>query len=196
MYIAGVYGVLTLRLGVDNHFWDHGEEEVLDQSEGEAGLGPVVAPLENLEHIAIEFNFTVKVLLLKRLKRNLLLAVVGVAVLGLVELEVVLDGLAGKLGLFVLAGSEFRCQPPEGAENGKTQDKGKEEPGLEAHAPAPGDVGGDAYEQRDEDIVVERFATGAFCGARGICNSRVLLIGNRQLCSSSNRRSMAGGVVV
>ena len=114
MQRLGVYGMLTLRLGVDNHFWDHAEEEVLDQSKGEAGLGPVMAPFEDLKHIAIKLNFTVKVLFLERLDRNLLLAIVGVAILGLVELEVVLDGLAGKFGLFVLAGSEFRREPPEG----------------------------------------------------------------------------------
>lgn len=116
--------MLTLRLGVYNHFWNHAKEEVLDQSEGEAGLGPVVAPFQSLEHVALELDFAVKVLFLECLKGNLLLAVVGVAVLGLVELEVVLNGLAGKLGLFVLAGCEFGREPPKGAQDGKTQDQG------------------------------------------------------------------------
>jgi hypothetical protein len=108
-------GAPTLRLGVDNHFWDHAKEEVLDQSESEAGLGPVVAPFENLEHVAIELYLAVEVLLLERLDGDLLLAIVCIAVLGLGELEVVLNGLAGKFGLLVLAGCKFRGEPPEGS---------------------------------------------------------------------------------
>ena len=104
---------------MDNHLGDHAKEEVLDQPEGEAGLGPVVAPFEDFEHVAIELYLAVEVLLLERLDRDLLLAVVCVAVLGLVELEVVLNGLAGEFGLFVLAGRELRGEPPEGTENGK-----------------------------------------------------------------------------
>jgi len=108
---------------MDNHLGDHAKEEVLDQSEGEAGLGPVVAPFKDVEHVAIEFNVAVKVLFLERLNGDLLLAVVGVAVLGLVELEVVLNGLAGEFGLFVLAGREFRREPPKGAQDGQAQDE-------------------------------------------------------------------------
>lgn len=186
---------LALRLGVDNHLWDHGKEEVLDQSEGEAGLGPVVAPFERLEHVAIDLNFAIKILLLERLNGNLLLAVVRVAVFGLVELEVVLDGLAGKLGLFVLAGSKFRREPPEGAEDGQEQDNGEEEPCLEAHAPAPCDVAGDAREQRDEHVVVERITARAFCRERGVRNRGILYIGECQLSGSPRCRSMAGGAV-
>jgi hypothetical protein len=169
---------------------------VLDQAESEPWLGPVVAPLEDLQHVAIELHLTIEVLLLEGLDGDLLLAIVCIAVLGLVELEVVFNGLAGQLGLLVHAGGEFRREPPEGAQNGEEQDKSEENPCLEAHAPAPCDVGGDTDEQRDEERVVERLATRALGGQRGIGNGRVLLVRSCQRAGSPCCVSMAGGVLV
>jgi len=161
---------------VHNHLREETEEEVLNQTKSEARLGPVVAPLEDLQHVAIELQLAVEVLLLESLKGNLLLAVVCIAVLGLVELEVMLNGLAGQLGLFVLARSELGGEPPEGAQDGEEQNKGEEYPGLEAHAPAVCDVCGNTNEEGDEEGVVERVAARAFCGQRSIGNGRVLLL--------------------
>jgi hypothetical protein len=180
---------------VHDHLGDETKEEVLDQAKGEARLGPVVAPFEDLQHVAIELNLAVEVLFLEGLNGNLLLAVVCVAVLGLGELQVVLDGLAGQLSLLVLAGSELGGEPPEWAENGKGQNQSEEDPGLEAHAPAVGDVGGDTDEQGDEGGVAERLATGAFCREGGIGNGRVLLGARCQFAGFPSRVSMARGGV-
>lgn len=83
-----------------------------------------MTPFENLQHVAIELDLAIEILLLKGLDRNLLLAIVCIAVLGLVELQIVLDRLAGQLGLVVLAGCEFRCEPPKGTQDREEKDKG------------------------------------------------------------------------
>ena len=128
---------------MDDHLRNHAKEEVLDQAESEAGLGPVVAPFEDLEHIAVELDLAIKVLLLEGLDRDLLLAVVGITVLILLECEVVLDVLARQPGLLVLAGRELGGQPPEGTENRQAQEQGEENPCLEATTQLPGKPGGD-----------------------------------------------------
>ena len=133
----------TLRLGVDDHLGNHAEEEVLNQTESEAGLGPVMAPFEDLEQVAVELDLTIEVLLLEGLDGYLLLAIVGVTVLLLLECEVVFDVLARQPGLLVLAGRKLGGQPPEGTENGQTQEQGEENPCLETSAQLPGEPGGD-----------------------------------------------------
>jgi hypothetical protein len=179
---------------VDNHLRNHAKEEVLDQTEGETGLGPVVAPLEDLEHVGVELNLAIKVLLLESLEGDLLLAVVGIAVLVLVELEVVLNGLAGQLGLLVLAGSKLRGEPPEGTEDGQSKENSQEQPCLEALADAPCQVRGDTDEQRDEERVGEGVAAGALSRQRRIRNRRVLLRTACQLNWPTDGESMAGAV--
>lgn len=134
----------TLRPGMNNHLRDETEEEVLDETESEAGLGPVVAPFKDLKHVAVELDLTIEVLLLESLDGNELLSVVCILILWLLEFQVVLNGLSRKLGFLVPAGSEFGGEPPEGTENRQEQDEGEENPGLEAHTPAPCDVCGDA----------------------------------------------------
>jgi hypothetical protein len=181
---------------VHNHLGNEAKEKVLDEAEGEARLRPVVAPFEDLQHVAIDLHLAVEVLLLERLDGNELLAVVSIAVLGLVELQVVLDGLAGQLSLFILAGRDLGGDPPEGPENGQAQHESKEDPRLEAHAPAPGDVRRQADKQRNKEVVVEGIAAGAFCGQRRIGNGRILLLTIYQFAAASSRRSMAGGALV
>lgn len=127
---------------MNNHLRDHAKEEVLDQTESEAGLRPVVAPFKNVEHVAIELNFTIEVLFLEGLDGNLLLAVVSVAVLLLLEFQVVLDVLAWQLGLLVLARRELRSEPPEGTKDGQSCDQSNEDPCLEATTQLIGEVGG------------------------------------------------------
>lgn len=173
--VAGrAWGERTLRLGVNDHFGDHAEEEVLDQTDGEAGLGPVVAPFENVEHVSLQLDLAVEVLLLEGLDWDLLLAVVGIAILLLVELEVVLNVLARELGLLVLAGRKLGGQPPERSEYRKSGDQGKEDPCLQATADLPGEVGGNTDEERDEGVVVERVAARALSRQRCVGDRRVL----------------------
>jgi hypothetical protein len=102
-----------------------------------------VAPFEDIEHVAVELNLTVEVLLLEGLDWDLLLAVVGIAILLLLEFQVVLDGLAGQLGLLVLARGKLRGEPPERTKNRQSCDQSNEDPCLEATAQLVGEVGGD-----------------------------------------------------
>lgn len=181
---------------MNNHLGDEAKKEVLDQSKGEAGLGPVMAPFENLQHIAVEVDLAVKVLLLESLNGNELLAVVSIAVFGLVEFEVVLDGFARKLRLLVLAGGKLGREPPEGSEDGEQQEEGEKHPRLDAHAPAPGNVCGHADEQRDEGHIVKRLAARALCWEGSIGNGWILCITQYQQVGPSCPRSMAGGAGV
>lgn len=176
---------------MNNHFGDHAKEEVLDQTESETGLGPVVAPFEDVEHVALELDLAIEVLLLESLDGDLLLAVVCIAVLLLVELQVVLNGLARELGLLVLAGRELRGQPPERSQNGKGGEQSNEDPCLQATSDLPGEVCGDTNYQRDESIVVERVAARALSGERGIGDGRILFTLAIKSISLFSQRSMA-----
>lgn len=159
---------------MDNHLGNHAKEEVLDQTKGEAGLRPVVTPFEDIEHVALQLDLTIEVLLLESLDGDLLLAVVGITVLLLVELEVVLNVLARQLGLLVLAGRELGGQPPEGSQNGQSGEEGEEDPSLQATTNLPGEICWHSNQQRDEGIVVERVAARALSRKRGIGNRGVL----------------------
>lgn len=157
-----------------NQLRNHAQQEVTEESNGEVEVGPVVTHLQNLKAVSLEVDIAVKELLLERLQGNLVLSIVGVAVLLLVELEVVLNGLAGELGLVVLAGGNLGGDDPEASEDGNVQDEGKEEPCLEASAEAPGNVPRHKSQERDEKGVGKVLRTGAFCGQRGIGNGRIL----------------------
>src|SRR5690242_11640554 len=151
---------------------------MLDQTKGEAGLRPVVAPFEDVEHVALQLDLAIEVLLLEGLNGDLLLAVVGIAIFLLVKLQVVLNVLARELGLLVLAGRKLRGQPPERPKNRQSGDQGKENPCLHAAADLPGQVGGNTDEERDQGVVVERFAARALSRERGIGNRGVLYTSN------------------
>lgn len=159
---------------MNNHLGDHAQEEMLNQTESKAGLGPVVAPFQNVEHVAIELHLTIKVLLLESFNGDLLLAVVCLAVFLLGKLQIVFDGLARQLGLLVLAGCKFRGDPPEGTKDGETSEEKEEDPGLEAHAHIVGKPCRDADNQADEAIVGKRVAAGTLCRKRSIGNRGVL----------------------
>lgn len=186
---------LTLGLGVDNHLGEEAKQKVPDQANGEAERRPIVAHLQNLESIAVEVNIAIKVLFVKSLLGDLVLAVVGLAVLLFVELEVVLNGLARKLGLFVLAGSIFGGNDPKGSEDGEVNQQSKKEPRLETPTEGPGDVGGDTNEQREQSSVGKVLRAGTVGRQRSIGNGRILQWVSNQLTVSCCGRSMAGGVL-
>lgn len=107
-----------------------------------------MAPFENVKHVSIELHFAIEILFLESLERNLLLAIVCIAVFGLVEFEVVLNGPTGDFGFLIFAGSELRRQPPERTQNWQKQDDGQEEPRLETEAPAPSEITRNPGKQR------------------------------------------------
>lgn len=146
---------------------------MLEQPEREAEVGPVVAQLHDLEAVALEVDIAIEVLFVESLHGDLL-AMVGLAVFALVELEVCLDGLAGELGLLVLAGSVFGSHDPEGGEDGQVDNQREEDPRLESAAELPGDVARDTHKGRDQGCVGEVVAAIAVSRQRGVGDGRVL----------------------
>lgn len=134
---------------------NHAQQKVLDQADGEAEAGPVVAVLEDLEAVALEFDVTVKVHLVEGLHGDL----VGAMVLGtvglLLEFEVVLDRTAGVLGLGVLAGRDGGDNKPPADQDGQIKENGEEDEGLEATANLPLQPEGNAKQDGEHDLVVE-----------------------------------------
>lgn len=102
---------------MNNHLGDEAKKKVLDETEGETWLGPIVAPLKNVQHVPIEIHLTVKIFFLECLDRNQFLAVVRVPVFSLIKFQVVLYGPAWQLGFFILARCKFGCKPPERSQN-------------------------------------------------------------------------------
>lgn len=172
---------------------NHAEEEVLDQSKGKAEIRPVMAHLHDLQTVAVEVDLAIEVLLMKRLHGDLMPAIVAVSVLLLVERQVVFDGLVWQLGLLVLSGSKLRREDPEGREDREIHEQGEKEPCLEASTQTPGEVGGNANEERDEQRIREVVGAGSFCGEGSIGNGRILLRTQNQLPISPFYGSMAGG---
>lgn len=120
-----------------DHFGKHAKKEVLDQANGEAEAGPIVAVLHDLQAVAIEVDITVKVHLVEGLHGDLVFAMVLGLVLGLLEGEVVLDRLARVAGLFVLARADGRDDEPETGQQRNSGQEGKEDGRLETTSNLP-----------------------------------------------------------
>lgn len=133
----------TLGAGVHDNLGDHAKEEELDEADSEAEAGPVMAELHNIEAIALEVDLAVKVHLVESLHGDLAVATVLEAVRVLLELEVVLDASTGEAGLLILAGANGGDDQPEGAEEGKVDNEGEEDGGLDATTELPAHVPGD-----------------------------------------------------
>lgn len=146
---------LTLGTSVHDELRNHAQQKVLDQADGEAEASPVVTVLEDLEAVALEVDVTVKVHLVEGLHGDL----VGAMVLGtvglLLELEVVLNGTAGVLGLGVLAGRDGGDSKPPAGQDGKIKEDGEEDEGLDAAANLPPQPEGNAKQEGEQDLVVE-----------------------------------------
>lgn len=93
--------------------------------------------LHDLEAVAVEVDVTVKVHLMEGLHRDLILAMVLGFVLGLLEGEVVLDGLARVASLLVLAGADGGDDEPKTGQQRNGGDERKEDGGLEATTNLP-----------------------------------------------------------
>ena len=128
---------LTLGPGVHDNLGHHAGQEVLDQAQGEAEVGPIVAVLENLEGITVEVNITVKIHLVEGLHWDLVTALVLGRVGGLFEGEVVLNATAGEPGLLVLTRRHGRRNQPESAEQGEGGQESDEERRLQTTADLP-----------------------------------------------------------
>ena len=114
-----------------DNFRDEAKEEELEQTHGKSKACPVMPVLQDLQAIAIELNFTIKVHVVESLHRNF----VPSAVLDLIRLvlegKVMFDWASGKSGLFILARSEHRMKQPEGDEDGDGGEESEEDGSLQ-----------------------------------------------------------------
>ena len=129
--------LLVLGTRVHDELGNHTEEEVADKTNGEAEASPVVAVLHDLEAVALELDVAVKVHLVKGLHGDAVGATVLVAVRLLLEVEVELDGTAGKASLVGLARADGGDDEPVGSQEREVDNQGEEEGGLEATAHLP-----------------------------------------------------------
>ena len=181
--------LLVLRTSVHNDLGHHAGKEKPEEGQSEAEVGPVVTVLHDLKSVAVEVDITVEVLLVEGLHGDLAAAVVLCAIGLLVELEVVLNGGTGVASLLVLAGSVARGNGPEGHEDRDGSQETEEDPGLEATTNLVGHVGGDAAEESEQDIVVERLAASCIGGERGVLDCWVLLQLGQQCIGNGSRKS-------
>lgn len=165
---------LTLRASVHDELGNHSQQEVLDQADREAEASPVVAVLEDLEAVALEVDVTVKVHLVEGLHGDLVGAMVLETVGLLLELEVVLNGTAGVLGLGGLAGRDGGDNKPPAGQDGKIKDEGEEEEGLEAAAHLPLQPEGNTKQNGEQDLVVKGVGAWSISWEGSILDGRVL----------------------
>lgn len=153
---------------------NHAKEEELDETNGEAEAGPVVAVLHNLEAVTLEVNITIEVHLVEGLHGDLVAATVLEAVGLLLELEVVLDTTVRKANLLILARADGGDDKPPSGEQGKIDDEGEEDGGLESTANLAAEEPRDSYQDGDEDIVVEGIGTRAIGRKRSVLDGGIL----------------------
>lgn len=165
---------LTLGTSVHDELGNHAQQEVLDQADGEAEASPVVTVLEDLEAVALEVDVTVKVHLVEGLHGDLVGAMVLETVGLLLELEVVLNGTAGVLGLCGLAGGDGGDNKPPAGQDGKIKEDSEEDEGLEATANLPLQPEGNAKQDGEQDLVVERVGARSISWEGSILDGGVL----------------------
>lgn len=143
-----------------NDLGNHAKKEVLAKTPSEAETGPVMTVLHDLETVTVELDVAVEEHLLECLQGNSVLAIVLALVGLLLEGEVVLDGTARVLCLFVLAGSQSRNDNPEGGQDGDAREDGEEDTSLDATSDLPGEPKGHTSNGNDQRNKGEAVATG------------------------------------
>ena len=156
------------------HLRNHASKEKLEKLVGELETGPIMSVFENFEGITLEGNVSGKVHVVESNHRNLDIALVLFNVLGLLELEVVLDGLSGELDLGIATRRVARFEGPVSDEDGNRGDQGDEDERLDASAELAGKVKGDNQDGAKENPVAECLASGSLCGEGSICDCRIL----------------------
>jgi hypothetical protein len=159
---------------VHDNLRNHAKEEELDETNGEAEAGPVVAVHHNLEAVTLEVNIAIEVHLVEGLHGDLVAATVLEAVGLLLELEVVLDTTVRKANLLILARADGGDDKPPSGEQGKIDDEGEEDGGLESTANLSAEEPRDSYQDGDEDIVVEGIGTRAIGRKRSVLDGGIL----------------------
>lgn len=181
--VVGADLLLVLGLGVEDDVDEEGEDDELEQVNGEGEVGPVVTVLQDLQDVAVELDLAVQVHLSEGLQGDLVTAAPLGLVFGALEGNVVLDGTTGQLHLLVGARAEGGGKGPVGDQQGEDEDEGKEEPGLLAATEETGDESGNTDEDGCEEVVGEALVTGTVGGEWCIVDSRGLVKGS-QLANS------------
>lgn len=117
---------------MDEQFGNETKKEMLEKAHGEAEIGPVVTEFQGFQGITLEINLAIEVFLIENLHWDLALSVVRRAVMLAVEIQIVLDGATGILGLLVLAGRDGGSHRPKHHEDGDGGEDGKEDGGIES----------------------------------------------------------------
>ena len=120
-----------------DHLRHHASEEIPEQTQGKAEVGPVMPVLQQFQCVPFEVDEAIKVHVVEGLHGNLVPAMVLVSVLLSVELEIVLDGLAGKMRLLILARRHGRKDGPEAHEDWDTGEDGEEDGRLQPPSNLP-----------------------------------------------------------
>lgn len=161
--------VLVLRARVEEDVGEEGEQEELEDANGEVKGGPVVAVLEDIEHVALDVDVAGKVHLVEGLHGDLGAtgAVLGL-VLGVLEGQVVVDGAAGQLDLVVDARAEVGLESPVCDQDGQEEDYDEEDDGLGATTNLPRQEGRQAEDERGQHDIAEVGGTGAVSRERRV----------------------------
>ena len=162
--VIGADLLLVLLARVEEHIWEEGEEDEMEESPCEGEVGPVMAVLHDIEAVAIELHVTVEVHLVECLHWDLVMAPPSLAVFFLLESYVVLDGAAGELDFVVDVWRVGRSYGPEADQNGQEEDQNEKDGRLEAATEAASDNGRDAEHQSSEEVVREGLRAGSLGG--------------------------------
>jgi len=152
----------------------HAKQEELDKANGKAEANPVMTLLHDLKAVTLEVDIAVKVHFVESLHGDLVGATILETVGVLLELEVVLDTTVGEANLLILARADGGDYKPPSGEQGKIDDEGEEEGGLESTANFSAEEPRDKDQDGDEDIVVEGIGTRAIGRERSILDGRIL----------------------
>lgn len=149
-------------------------QEVLVQAHGEAEASPVVSVLEAVESIALEIDLASEILLVEGFHGDLALAMVLGAVMGAVEVEIVLDRTTRVLGLFILSRGDRRSNSPEDHQDRDRSEDGEEDGSIETSAHLAGQVPRNTDEQRDQEDIGEAVAARSVRRKRSILDCGIL----------------------
>lgn len=152
--------LLTLRAGVQNNLRHHAGQKELEQRVGKFERSPIVSVLHNLEAVALEADFSSKVLLMECLHRDLVTSTIPGLVLRLVEVEIVLNWLSGMLNLFIFARGETGRNCPVSHKNRERCQEEKEDVGVKATSDLPFQIKWNTTKQAKQNLVGEVICAG------------------------------------
>lgn len=173
--VVGADLLHVLLLAVEEDIGEKGEDDELEQVQGEAKVGPVVAVLEDVEDVTIEVDLAVDVHFGKGLDGDLGAARPLGLVGSILEGDVGLDRAAGELGVFVDAGAEGGLETPVGNQDREEGENAEEDFGLEAATNQTREEPGDTDEETAEDEIGEAVVARTFGGQGRVVDGGRLL---------------------